>query len=228
MDPIPKSSRKVKTRITLQAHLVFLLTSVMMEILLIINIIWSCSVTFPCFDFLPTISYLACFRGHDRLFTFTMTLWSGNLMMFSVLAYIHYRGSNQVFNKIFILISFCICLIQPGIAILDEANTSYFVKIEKIHLGLMIGMFIGSMVWVYLTSLGKGMRSSLRHYINLLIFSSCLSFLQWFYEEKDSFWFNYKLEAVSEWITVTLAVFTPYMYSKEFGNVIVDTRTHKR
>ena len=227
MDPIRKSPRKVQTRITLQANQIFLTTSIAMELLLISNIIWSCSSTFPCSDFLPTISYLACFRGHDRLFSFTMTFWSGNLAMFFVLSYNHYRSSSR-FNNLFCLISLVICLVQPGIAILDEANTSYFVKIEKIHSGFMIGLFLASMVWIYLTSLGKGMRSALIKYINLLILCACWSFLQWFYEDSNNFWFNYKVEAISEWITVTLAVFTPYMYSIEFGEVAVDTRTHKR
>ena len=213
---------------TVPSDRIFLITSISMELLLIFNIIWSCSSTFPCSDFLPTISYLACFRGHDRLFAFTMTFWSGTLAIFFILSYSHYQSSNRFSSNLLILLSLVICLVQPGIAILDEANTSYFLKIEKIHSGFMIGLFLASMFWIYLTSILKPMRSSLNKYIHILILCACWSFLQWFYEETHNFWFNYKLQAISEWVTVTLAVFTPYMYSLEFGEVTFDSRTHKR
>jgi hypothetical protein len=157
-----------------------------------------------------------------------MTFWGGNLAFFSLFAYQNFKNSSDLFNKVFLLTSLLISLVQPGIAIFDEANTSYFVKIEKIHAGIMIGLFIACMIWIFLTGLTGKLRKELKTYLNLFIFCACWSFVQWIYAEKDQFPFNYHIEAVSEWITVTFAVFLPYAYSVSFEETVFATSIRKR
>lgn len=202
----------------------FFISCCIMESLLAINIIWSCSSTFSCSEFLPTISYLACYRGHDRLFCFTMVYWCLILILFSIISYLNLKTDSYYTNISMLLIGIAIALITPALAVLDEANTSYYVKTEKVHAGLMIGLIMASLVWLYITTLSSRLTEFIHRYIIISLLLLLWSMAQWFYAEKGGIVFNYFVEAVSEWIVVTLAVFIPYVYAGCFENVGVSTK----
>ncbi|OMJ80402.1 hypothetical protein SteCoe_19356 [Stentor coeruleus] len=221
---VPKSKAKNILSFLLPTSQFFFISGCIMELLLAINIIWSCSSTFTCSEFLPTISYLTCYRGHDRLFCVTMVYWCFILLLFSIISYLNLKTDSYYTNVFMLLIGIVIALINPALAVLDEANTSYYVKTEKVHAGLMIGLILASLVWLYITTLSSKLTQFVHKYIIVGLVLLLWSMAQWFYAERGGVVFNYFVEAVSEWIVVTLAVFIPYVYAGCFENVSVSTK----
>lgn len=224
---IPSSAHKDSNTTQFSPKGLFFYTGLIMLFLLTFNILWSCTSTFPCSHFLPTLSYLACYRGHDRLFTFTMTYWGVNLFIFTFFSFLHFKTDSKLFNYSLIFSGFIISALQPCIAVIDEANTSYYAKIEKIHAVMMIILIFFILFWVFLTGNSGKLSQGVRKYTNLMVFVGCWSILQWFYAEKQGLVFNYNIEAVSEWLAVTLAVFCPCVYASSYGALRIKTSKRK-
>lgn len=56
------------------------------------NIILACATNFYCTIFIPTLPYLGCFRGHDRIFIVTCTFYSLVLPILYFGGYLHFRA----------------------------------------------------------------------------------------------------------------------------------------
>ena len=195
-----------------------------MEFLLALNILWSCTSTFNCRQFIPTISYLACYKGHDRLFNVTMMYWFFYLLIFTLISFLHFRSSSKVYNTLFLLVSICISVLQPCIAIIDEASTSHVLPIDKIHRFMISLVIIFLLLWIYLTSFETKIQLYLKKYIGIGIICLFWSIAQWFYAERDGCIFNYIFEAISEWITISIGIFLPYMYSRFYTEIFFITK----
>lgn len=224
---IPSSLHKHSNSTQFLPRQFFFYTGLITLFLLAFNILWSCSSTFPCPSFLPTLSYLACYRGHDRLFTFTMTCWGVNLFIFTFISFLHLKTDSRLYNYSLTFSGFIISALQPCIAVIDEANTSYYAKIEKIHAVLMIILVFFILFWFFIAGHSRKLTQGVKQYTNLMVFVGCWSILQWFYAEKQGIVFNYNVEAVSEWLAVTLAVFCPFVYASSYGVLRVKTSKRK-
>ena len=219
--------KKYGESLFLHSSKLFLICGIVMELLLAANLTWSCVSTFDCSKFLPTVSYLACYRGHDRLFNFTMVYWGMVLMLFNCAAYLNFRTDIKKYNSFLFLLGAGICIAQPCIAVFDEANTSFYVKTEFIHGGMMIGLILSSLFWIYLTYNTGKIKSLLNRYIAVSLSFLLWSISEWFYADKDGVFFSYFFEALSEWIAITFAIFLPFMYSRDFPDIKVTTAYYK-
>ena len=139
----------------------------------------------------------------------------------------HFKSTSKFYNFCFIFTGTLICILTPCIVVIDEANTSYYAKIEKIHAGMMIGFTFAIIFWVYLTGASGKLGVGVRRYVDFMMLTGLWSFAQWFYAEHEGVVFNYRVEAVSEWVVVTLAVFCPVVYASEFDKIVIKTSKRK-
>ena len=226
-----------KYRLSVKGSDLFLASGCMIAGLICANLFWVCNGVFDCKSFWPTISYMACFRGNDRLFSFTMTLQGTFLLVFFITAYANYSQFMNVFEKVmFGVLGVLISLAMPFIAMIDEANDSHILPLKEIHLGIMIGVISCSLTWTYLTYLciskmdddQKKQSEFLKNYILLGLGMLVMNLLEWYYREKNNWLFNSNAEALSEWLVVGLALFLPYVYSLTFSPVEISLRASSK
>jgi hypothetical protein len=119
-------------------------------------------------------------------------------------------------------------MLFPAVAIVDEANSSYYVQVELVHYILMCILVSSSFVWLYFSVIAAGRvkldgeeedwNSFLKKYILLGACMAGFSIYQWKHGRSGVYkwWLNENVEAVSEWFTVTLCIFGPFFYSLTF------------
>ncbi|CAG9315986.1 unnamed protein product [Blepharisma stoltei] len=210
----------------------FLIASLIMEFLLVFNIFWSCRDTFDCSTFWPTLSYLACFRGHDRLFNFTLTYFTAILPVFLIISYTHFSHIyGRCFNFCFISLGILITFTLPFISMIDEANSSHIMPLEKIHIGIMTWFIAGVLIWIYMSMLCMRKinipadriewKGFLEKYLTFGITMLGFNIYEYFfaYSKNANWWVNQNVEAVCEWTVISMAVFLPYVYSLAFPNL---------
>jgi len=198
--------------------------------LIAVNVAWSCNSTFNCVDFKPTVSYLACFRGHDRLFNFTMTLAGAFLSFFFVTAYANFNYFfSDLQNLAYIGLSCLISVGMPLIGIIDEANTSDLVPLERFHFWIVFCVVSCCLGWVYLTmgcldnfNFTKSQTAAvvfLKKYLAVGLTVLFVNILQWTHEvfSEPNWLFNMNYQAYSEWCVILMGCFTPYTYSRSFA-----------
>ena len=143
------SDEKGKTTLTLNSSIFFLLSATLMFAFIAATIIWSCGDTFDCTSFWPTVSYLACFRGHDRLVNFTVTPWAVVLALFFLGAATAYKDAmERMTHVIFLFLSFLLVCATPFLVIIDEANSSHAIPLSVIHAYITMIYIAVSLVWI--------------------------------------------------------------------------------
>ena len=130
----------------------FLLFGCVTALLICVNTAWSCVNTFDCRLFWPTVSYMACFRGHDRLFSLTMSLTSTWLYLFFIVCTINSgKKTSRAFKLLYMALGTVISLLLPAIAVIDEASTSRYFSNQLIHSWLVFSLIGSSLVWAAMT-----------------------------------------------------------------------------
>lgn len=207
----------------------------LMEALLFINVFWSCQDTFDCMTFWPTISYVGCFRGHDRLFNLALAYFAVWLCLFipCVLACVAEHSGRC--TKWFLGVGgLLLSVTLPWASIIDEANSSHIAPLEKIHVGIVTGIVIGGLIWsivaVKAASRTKGKDdqvSFLKSYWLFSVVMLAFAVYEWKYAYSDqaNWWVNENVEALCEWTIVTLAVFFPYVFSLVGLDFWIDLKT---
>ncbi|CAG9315753.1 unnamed protein product [Blepharisma stoltei] len=218
--------------IQITGQTIFLVSGILMEVIVVINIIWSCVSTFDCSIFWPTVSYLACFRGHDRLFNFTMAFYAFITGLFFITAHVHFFKIYTPRLKLFYtLLSAGIVLAFPFISMIDEGNSSHVVPLEKIHYWIMIGFICGVLAWIYMSLLCINAISIPKE--NLIWKDFLLKYLaigfaillvnlyeyKYAYTEQANWFTNQNVEAACEWMVISMTVFLPFIYSLVFPSV---------
>lgn len=219
------------TSIKINAKGFFFTAAVLMEIILAIDIIWSCSSTFDCRSFWPTISYIACFRGHDRLFNLSAAYYMVILILFFVSASLNYREyCSRWMHRIMLFLAMTICLLLPCVSIIDEANSSHILPLEKIHFILMVVLISAAVLWVYFSirimnsmKLPKREEEWRDFLIRFVVFGHAMlafTIYEWVYAYTPykNWWMNENVEALCEWTVVTMCVFGPFCYTLTFPN----------
>lgn len=227
------------TSITISGRAYFLVAGVVMELLIFLNLLWSCSRTFDCRSFWPTISYLGCYKGHDRVYNLSAGLYSFVLMSFFLSASLNYRPYlNQALNRFMLLLGVGISMLFPAVTIIDEANSSYYVQTELVHYILMKILLTLGFSWVFFSVMVIGRiklepaeeewNSFLKKYILLGVAMACLSIYEWNNANLDpkTWWMNENVEALTEWFAVTLCIFAPFFYSMTFPSCSLSLSSH--
>lgn len=200
-----------------------------MELLVFINLIWSCKSTFDCRTFWPTLSYMGCYKGHDRVYNMSAGFFSIVLMTFFISASLNYAPYiSKITNQIMVFLGLGISMLFPAVTIIDEANSSYYVQTELVHYILMCILVSLSFAWVYFSVIAMrrvqldaeedDWNSFLKKYILLGACMAGFSIYQWKHarSEASNWLINENVEALSEWFTVTLCIFAPFFYSLTF------------
>lgn len=223
------SPEKSKGQLQFSGSSLFLLSSLLIEGLIVLNLLSSCQDTFDCRTFWPTISYLAAYRGHDRTFSVTMTLLAVEVAVFVVAAWTQYQGVGKAKGRVMLGSGGLLALLIPAIALVDEANSSPYAPLEKIHRWVMTVVIVLGVVWTALSL--EAMRTIhlkrsreqqeetlfLEKYVLTALMLLLVTVVEWCFSASHPSWLvNENVEALCEWTVVSLAVFAPYFYSLTF------------
>lgn len=87
------------------------------------NIGIACATNFYCTIFLPTFSYLGCFRGHDRVFIVTCTYFALVLPITYIGGHLHFRSvASNIKRGVMAIFGIISCVSLPVLALVNEVN----------------------------------------------------------------------------------------------------------
>lgn len=223
------SPEKSKGQLQFSGCSLFFVSSLCVEVLIVLNVISSCQETFDCSTFWPTISYLAAYRGHDRAFSLTMTILAVELPVFFIAAWTQYQCVGRGKSRVMLGCGVGIALLVPGIALVDEANSSPYAPLEKIHRWVMVAIITLSVIWATISlqalrltqpKLPREQQQEaafLEKYVLTALMLLGVTVVEWTYSTTSPNWLvNENVEALCEWTVISLAVFAPYFYSLTF------------
>ncbi|CAG9332728.1 unnamed protein product [Blepharisma stoltei] len=203
----------------------FLLSGIFTHIMITFTVISACMMTFDCWDFLPTISYIGYFKGYDRIFVLTLSAFNPVLLLFFSAAFANYDATLSKIDSITMLFTgIIISFAVPFAFIIDEAGSSFYVPLEQVHLVIVAGMIMLGMIWVTISlkcmyKLKNYSLKQSRILQNFLIYLGvCLSMLL----ITICLWYNSAnitiewIEAIFEYIAVSLSIYLPFAYSLSF------------
>jgi hypothetical protein len=212
--------------------LMFLLA--LLELVMVLgNLILACSTNFSCQHFLPTLPYLGCFRGHDRLFIVSCTYYGLVLPLLFIGAFCHFRVVDSSSRRTaMLMIGLTICGLLPLVALTDEVNGVHFLPLEPLN-SLFSALFvILSVIW---TVLGYGSVVKLMPSLNIhehawlfrlkvmlvsVLGLTVLAVVEWQYAYTvySNSYLNENIEAVCEWVVVCISIFLPAVFAQFFRN----------
>jgi hypothetical protein len=207
-----------KSRCTLSLPAFLLCLALLIQSLLTFTLASACYSTFDCSLFLPTLSYTAAYKGYDRVLILALSLEACALVVFVLAAQAYYRPMISAEEHYLMLGSgLLLCLVLPGGGVVDEVNTASGVPLEKIHYWLVVTALSLAGIWSDLSlqierKLGNWV---ILRYMRTAWAAAGFSILQWTFADSiyRSSLLNSHLEALSEWIAVSLGVFAPFVYS---------------
>ena len=132
---------------------------------------------------------------------------------------------------IFVLVSVLLTLATPFIVLIDEANSSHVVPLEKIHYIITVAYITLSVLWIFISmEAGRQLSSKmtrsqqewydfLKKYILFGMIMLAFNVFEWTYAYTDraNWWINENVEALFEWTVVSMAVFLPFFYSLTYN-----------
>ena len=235
--------RPLAGTLKLRGSRVFLLCAVAQACVLFGAIWVSCQEEFDCKVFVPTFSYLAAYRGYDRLFALAYTFYSLVLLLFFLTAHMAYRGHSggcaQCTRMTFGVMA---CLVLPAIAVIDETSTSYLLPLEMLHKGLVALFCFSAFIWI-LTSLcgicslrGKltgAYRTEQRllvQYICIVLLATFIAAYIWYcqYYNAVNWLITDTTAALAEWFAVLTGIFLPYCYAISFPGLELEVSLHSK
>lgn len=197
------------------------------------NLTLACSTNFSCKQFLPTLGYLGCFRGHDRLFIVSCTYYGLVLPLLFVGAYCHFRVVDSDSRRFAMLvIGLTISGLLPLIALTDEVNGVHILPLEPLNSFFSAVFAILCVIWIFL---GYGSVKKLLPSLNIhehawlfrlkvMLFMvlglTVLAAVEWHYAYTvySNDLLNENIEAVCEWLIVCIVIFIPAVFSQFFRN----------
>ena len=204
-----------------------------MLILLFGNVVLGCLFSMPCSQLLPTISYLGCFPGHERLHVFTCLFFSLCLLVLYTGAYIRLSPSTPCFALCTSLIlGLGITVTLVVLTLIDEINGLYFSPLDWMHDYVLIILLLLCLCYIYLTygclgdirdSMSAVEQTALRQlkrHIYYTLGAVSLAILEWqiAYSIYSNSLFNETFQAISEWLAISLSVFLPVRFCSCFEN----------
>lgn len=215
---------KAKVHVSLSPSLLFLSAAITVETLLVLTLLHSCQTTFDCRTFWPTVSYMAAYRGHDRMVCFALTLSAMVLPVFFLCAYARYRAVLSPFtSSLMLLLGVLISALVPAVGVIDEANSSNVAPLELIHYWLVVGLISLGGLWtvccvVAMERLQKRGGDATWTYLSATGVMLLVTTAEWVFAGSvyANAWVNESVQAVCEWTTVSLVLFAPYTLSLSF------------
>lgn len=215
-----------KVVLTLNGPQFLLIFAVVTHACLIGNLLLSCSYSFPCYQVYPTLSYISSFRGHDRITTISLTLYSISLLFFYTASYAHYRLNMSKSDTLSLVIMGLVnALSLPAIAMIDEVTPIHIFNIEKIHLILMIGNVSLQVILNYFALQTVLMRYVKEKYITktdkeLIVYVVLLTVVWWFAYKSWSTALEEQpfanTQSILEWISICGSLYLPYMQARTY------------
>jgi hypothetical protein len=197
------------------------------------NLALACSTNFTCTQFLPTLAYLGCFRGHDRLFIVSCTYYGLVLPLLFLGAHCHFRSVDSDARRLAMLVmGLSICALLPLIALTDEVNGVHILPLESLNSFFCVSFVLLCIIWLALgfSSIRKLTPSLNIHerswFFRLKVILFTISVLtvtavvQWHYSYTvySNAFLNENIEAVCEWLVVSLGIFIPAVFAQFFRN----------
>lgn len=198
------------------------------------NIFLGCLFSIHCSQILPTVSYLACYKGHERLVVFSFVIYGLSLAVLFLSMHVRlYEKATSFERYLLLFLGLCIMGSLPTTGIIDELNGLYFAPIDFIHGYVLYILIVCTACWLYLgfsclwdlragfTTLENEDLQSLLRSIVWVVVLTFLTILQWQvgYSIYSNFWFNENAFAICEWLTIAKAVFLPAKFAKLLGNL---------
>ena len=215
-----------KVVFTINGPQFLIISAVLTHLILIFNLLLSCSYSFPCYQVYPTLTYISSIRGHDRITTIAMSLYSISLLFFYTASYAHYRLDLSKSDTLSIVIMGLLqALSLPAIAILDEVTPIHIFNIEKVHLILMVGNISLQVILNYFALQTIFFRYCKERTISksekeLIVYVAVLMAVWWYaykawsstHEDRpfDEF------QSILEWTSIWGSLYLPYMQSRVF------------
>ena len=209
---------------TLSLPLLTLYFALLMLLLTYANLFLACYTSFTCSRFLPTIDYLGCFRGHDRVYIVSCAFYAVTLGICVVGCHRRQKGAlSDDLRLVSTLSGVLAALCLPLIAVSDEVNAVHWLPFTHIHwaglaLFLPAAALWGSCSYVALCRLEAAFTQSevwwmkvLRGVVRLAALTALVALIEWHfaYTVYADALLNETGEALCEWVLVGLAVLYP-------------------
>ncbi|CAG9324596.1 unnamed protein product [Blepharisma stoltei] len=203
----------------------------LMTILVYANLLLACLTNFSCSTFLPTLTYIGCFRGHDRIFIVSCTFFALVLVLMYTGAYYHFGSSLPDWKRLALLyLGVISCITLPFISLTDEVNSVHIIPFEPVYSFLSVCFVLVNLAWGSLVySLILKSRSTfnvqerrwffiLTLFLGLFAFLSLITLIEWnwAYSTSSNAFINENAEAICEWILVTISIFLPPIFCQFF------------
>lgn len=176
------------------------------------NVAWACYGTVACEEYLPSLSYIAAFQGHDRTTVAASVFFSVLLavLFIGVFATTAERVSAQD-RGLMLGIGLTISGFVPVIAILDGHNGFFGLGMSNLHYFSLYFLMILTLFWLGFALSTASKRLSLLKWSLTTTALLLITVIEW--ELRNSVYsgalFNQTFFALSQWTTAFLAIFLP-------------------
>lgn len=209
--------------------------------LLYLNLLTVCTFDITCASYLPTLSYLATFRGYDTFFVFCITVYC--FMLVPMFLSFHVKASKILkTDEIIFMALFEIAIIVLGITVslVDEINGIEFNPVDNLHVYLSFGLSIICFSWAYYvlkflekTALDNKREEKVRESWQIYKVACVLyvvTLLEWHfaYTIYNCFIANTLIETICEWSLITLTLRFPVKIAEITDYSIVFIQTNKK
>lgn len=203
---------------------VFLLpASCFVAALMTLNLVIGCISSFSCNQRLPSLLYLGCFRGHDRILTIALVLLAFIILLVVIGAEKQLRSSSTA------LIMSCMrycgfvsagCL--PLIALTDDVNSRHFIPLEAFNSTFSICFILASSAWVLMfvlkfkgsVLLGNAMaHTALKKWLVLICVCAGMTYFEAHFGDRFKL-HNYIYRGLFSWVLLVLLVVLPGMIGR--------------
>lgn len=185
------------------------------------NVAFACFGTIDCEEYLPSLSYIWAFRGHDRTAVATGVFYALVLMVFFLGVFAGKGERLSTSDKGLMLgIGIGIVIIVPVIAILDGHIGLYGVGMRSVHYFSVYYLVILTVIWLCLALPAIPKRQPLLKWSLTTAVLLTMTLVEW--ELCNSVYhgllFNQTLFTLCQWSTVTAAVFLPAAVCQTYGD----------
>lgn len=189
-----------------------LLTSVAVIVLVFGNLAAACALTFDCERFLPTISYTAAYRWHDRFAAVAFSTYACALSIFFGAVYCNNLiKTSKIISKAQLGCGLCVSLGLVLLSLFDEVESIVFLALG-FH-GMIVCMTVGSMAgWLILQVLAEPEATKFNNYVTFTLAMLGLTLVESCFSGSHSFLLNCNLEALCEWTTALALMGLPPVY----------------
>ncbi|CAG9320690.1 unnamed protein product [Blepharisma stoltei] len=215
---------------------IMFLFALIMLVALYVSLLLGCLSNFYCKSFLPSPSYLGCFRGHDRVMIAAYTYYALVLPLMYIGAYCHYlpilSNTKRALLKYTGIAS---CLFLPLIAYTNDINGTHVLPFEPIHNFACIVFLFANILWSCMVFLNikntetvlNSKEKSWYFFLNAILWSwvaiGVLALLEWefAYSLYANSLFNEYVKSLCEWVLVTLAIVMPPVFCQFFRGLVL-------